>query len=370
MEKAYRDFGHDIDNTDCPLEAGLGFALALDKPGGFVGREAVLARKEANAAAGGMAQRLVQVRVLDPEPLLFHAEIVHRDGVLVGYVRAASYGWTLGGAVGLAMVSGGGEPVTPDWLRGRVVGGRRRRRAAPGRGVAAADVRPHHRAGPRVSPVPQEVRLSRDGRELDLLVRRLGRRRLLGITGAPGVGKSTFAAAVAARVVGGVLVPMDGFHLADVELARRGLLDRKGAPETFDAWGYAALLGRVRRRADQVVMAPSFDRDLEQPLAGAIPVPSAAALVVTEGNYLLLEEPEWRAVRASLEEVWYLTLPDDLRRQRLVARHVAFGKTPDEARAWVERVDEPNARLVEACADRADAVIDVSAVRWPLTPGR
>ena len=117
MEKGYRDFGHDIDNTDCPLEAGLGFALALDKPGGFVGRDAVLARKAANAAAGGMGQRIVQLRVLDPEPLLFHAEVLHRDGEAVGYVRAASYGWTLGGAVGLAMVSGGGEPVTPDWLK-------------------------------------------------------------------------------------------------------------------------------------------------------------------------------------------------------------------------------------------------------------
>lgn len=116
MEKGYRDFGHDIDNTDCPLEVGLGFALALDKPGGFVGREAVLERKDANAARGGMAQRLVQIRVLDPEPLLYHAEVVHRDGVAVGYVRAASYGWTLGSAVGLAFVSGGGAAVTADWL--------------------------------------------------------------------------------------------------------------------------------------------------------------------------------------------------------------------------------------------------------------
>ena len=115
MEKAYRDFGHDIDNTDCPLEVGLGFALDLDKP--FVGRDAVLARKAANAERGGMTQRLVQLRVLDPEPLLFHAEVVHRDGVAVGYVRAASYGWTLGGAVGLAFVSNGEEPVTPAWLR-------------------------------------------------------------------------------------------------------------------------------------------------------------------------------------------------------------------------------------------------------------
>jgi len=116
MEKAYRDYGHDIDNTDCPLEAGLGFALALDKPGGFVGRDAVAARKAANAAAGGMSRRMVQVRLLDPDPLLYHAEMVLRDGVEVGYLRAASYGWTLGAAVGLAMVSGGGEPVTADWL--------------------------------------------------------------------------------------------------------------------------------------------------------------------------------------------------------------------------------------------------------------
>jgi 4-methylaminobutanoate oxidase (formaldehyde-forming) len=117
MEKAYRDFGHDIDNTDCPLEAGLGFALALDKPGGFVGRDAVLARKAANAAAGGMGQRIVQLRVLDPEPLLYHAEVLRRDGEPVGYVRAGSYGWTLGGAVGLAMVTAGGQPVTPDWIK-------------------------------------------------------------------------------------------------------------------------------------------------------------------------------------------------------------------------------------------------------------
>jgi glycine cleavage system aminomethyltransferase T len=77
----------------------------------------VLTRKSANAAAGGMRQRIVQVRVVDPAPLLYHAEVLYRDGEAVGYVRSASYGWTLGGAVGLAMVSGGGEPVTPDWLK-------------------------------------------------------------------------------------------------------------------------------------------------------------------------------------------------------------------------------------------------------------
>jgi len=111
MEKGYRDYGHDIDNTDSVLEAGLGFAVALDKPGGFLGREAVLAKK----AHGPLTRRIVQVLVKDPEPLMFHAEIVYRSGKPVGYVRAASYGHTLGGAVGLAMVDAG-EPVTQAWL--------------------------------------------------------------------------------------------------------------------------------------------------------------------------------------------------------------------------------------------------------------
>jgi heterotetrameric sarcosine oxidase gamma subunit len=112
LEKAYRDYGHDIDNTDGPLEAGLGFALDLAKPGGFLGKDAVLARK----AAGPLTRRLIQLRVLDPEPLLHHAEVVWRDDRAVGYVRAGSYGHTLGGAVGLAMVDAGGAPVDAAYL--------------------------------------------------------------------------------------------------------------------------------------------------------------------------------------------------------------------------------------------------------------
>ncbi len=114
MEKGYRDFGHDIDNTDCPLEVGLGFAIDWDSD--FIGKEAVLARKARHTASGGMTQRLLQIRLEDPEPLLFHAEVVYRGGTPVGYVRAASYAWTLGGSVGLAFVSGGSAPVTPEWL--------------------------------------------------------------------------------------------------------------------------------------------------------------------------------------------------------------------------------------------------------------
>lgn len=111
MEKGYRDYGHDIDNTDSPLEVGLGFAMDLRKPGGFMGKEAVLALK-----AAGVRKQLVQVLVKDPEPLMYHAEVVRRNGEAMGYVRAASYGHTLGGAVGLAMIERASEPIDQRWL--------------------------------------------------------------------------------------------------------------------------------------------------------------------------------------------------------------------------------------------------------------
>ena len=182
-------------------------------------------------------------------------------------------------------------------------------------------------------------------------------RRIIGIAGPPGAGKTTYAERlVAASAVPAAYLPMDGFHLADAALRRLGLLDRKGAPETFDAWGYAALLRRVRT-ASETVWAPGFERDLEQPLAGALPLEPDAELIVTEGNYLLLDRPEWRAVRAELDEVWFLDVPDEIRRPRLVARHVAYGKTAAEAEAWVDRVDDANALLVEATRPAADRVV-------------
>jgi pantothenate kinase len=187
-------------------------------------------------------------------------------------------------------------------------------------------------------------------------------RRMIGIAGAPGAGKTTYAERLVAESlrdgVPAAYLPMDGFHLADVALTSLGLLDRKGAPETFDAWGYAALLQRLRDRPGYVVWAPGFGRELEQPLAGAIGVGPEVELVVTEGNYLLLDQPEWRAVRAQLDEVWFLACPDDVRRPRLLARHVEFGKSPEEADAWVARVDDANAVLVDASRERADRVLE------------
>lgn len=207
------------------------------------------------------------------------------------------------------------------------------------------------------------LHVSEDARELDEPLARLRADggRVLGLSGAPGAGKSTLAALLAART-GAVVVPMDGFHLADVELDRRGLRDRKGTPGTFDAEGYAALLRRVRAR-EEIVMAPSFERDLEQPLAGAVAVPGTADLVVTEGSYLLLEEPRWRAVREQLDAVWHVVTDDVLRRERLLERHVRHGKDPDAARAWIAAVDDPDARLVGAAADRADLLVDLTRLR-------
>jgi pantothenate kinase len=195
--------------------------------------------------------------------------------------------------------------------------------------------------------------------EIDSLVDRArglaerGQRAILGIAGAPGGGKSTLAdAIVAALGEQAVLVPMDGFHLAQAELVRQGIRDRMGAPHTFDERGYVALLERVRAAAE-TVYAPAFRREIEEPIAGAIAVPPDVPLVVTEGNYLLL----WDDVRPLLDEAWYVEMDEATRLEWLIARHVEFGKTPDEAEAWVMRSDQPNAEVVAATRGRADLVV-------------
>ncbi|MGP3755792.1 nucleoside/nucleotide kinase family protein [Streptomyces sp. IBSNAI001] len=185
-----------------------------------------------------------------------------------------------------------------------------------------------------------------------------GGRRILGIAGAPGAGKSTLAARITERLDGrAVLVPMDGFHLAGAELERLGRADRKGAPDTFDAAGYAALLRRLRRPGPDPVYAPAFDRALEEPVAGSVCVAPDVPLVVTEGNYLLLDEGPWAPVRGLLDEVWFLDADPGLRVSRLVERHVRFGKPRPYAERWVSGSDERNARLVELHRGRADLVV-------------
>lgn len=189
-----------------------------------------------------------------------------------------------------------------------------------------------------------------------------GRRTLLGITGAPGGGKSTLAQAVADELGGrAVLVGMDGFHLAQAELVRLGRRDRMGALDTFDGAGYVALLRRLRAASEDVVYAPEFRRSIEEPIAGAVAVRSDVPLVITEGNYLLVDQGPWAEVRSLLDEAWYVVQDEETRLRRLIARHVEFGKAPDFAREWVMRSDQRNAELVETTRARADAVVHISA---------
>ena len=184
-----------------------------------------------------------------------------------------------------------------------------------------------------------------------------GRRRILGLAGPPGSGKSTFASRLADALGGdAVVVPMDGFHLADAELERLGRHHRKGAPDTFDAAGYVALLRRLRDPAKGCVYAPEFRREIDEPIAGAIPVPAEVPLVITEGNYLLLGDGDWARVRSLLDEAWYLAPDDGTRLDWLVQRHVTYGKPPEAARAWSLGNDQRNAVLIAATRTRADLV--------------
>lgn len=189
--------------------------------------------------------------------------------------------------------------------------------------------------------------------------RRVGRagRLLVGIAGAPGAGKSTLALDLAERLDRAVVVPMDGFHLANTELRRLGRADRKGAPDTFDAAGYAALLRRLREAVDETVYAPTFDHVLNEPVAGAIPVPPDTEVIVTEGNYLLLDTPPWDRVRGLLDLAVYLSAEDGPRVDGLLARQQAKGLDAEAAREWVYRSDEANARVVAATAARADLLL-------------
>lgn len=212
--------------------------------------------------------------------------------------------------------------------------------------------------------MPELVRV--DAADLGPLVERArrlagpGQRRLLGITGAPAAGKSTVAEAVIAALPDqAVLVPMDGFHLAEAELHRLGRHERKGAIDTFDGAGFASLLCRVRNPGPDPVYAPRFDRRLEESIAGAIPVPPELSLVVTEGNYLLVDWGPWAGIRGLLDEVWFLELDDEVRLDRLTRRHVAFGRPPDVAAARARGTDQRNAELIATTRERADLIVQL-----------
>lgn len=198
---------------------------------------------------------------------------------------------------------------------------------------------------------------------MDAVRRRLapGTRVILGIAGAPGSGKSTFAEWIRQQFGPGqaVVVPMDGFHLGNAIIDGTPLRQRKGAIDTFDGGGYLALLRRLVRRDEAVVYAPEFRRTLDEPVAASIAVPAEIPLVITEGNYLLAEQEPWKEIRAQLDEVWFVDTPEELRLRRLVARHVSFGMGQAAAEAWASGPDEANARLIRTTRPAADRII-----RW------
>jgi pantothenate kinase len=209
------------------------------------------------------------------------------------------------------------------------------------------------------------VQLTRDGalaRAVTLATS--GRRAILGITGAPAAGKSTYAEQLTAELTSlghdVALVPMDGYHLAQAALEELGLAAVKGAPQTFDGYGFVALLDRLKRSPDETIWAPKFDRDLEDSIAASIPVAPEVSLVITEGNYLLLDELPWATARTVLDEVWYIDLSDDVRHERLESRHRRYGRSPEEAHERTYGTDEANAKLIAATKPAADVIIHLS----------
>jgi pantothenate kinase len=183
-----------------------------------------------------------------------------------------------------------------------------------------------------------------------------GRRILLGVTGPPGVGKSTLARQLVDHVgEQAQLVGMDGFHLAQSRLADLGRLDRKGAIDTFDGGGFVSLVRRLRDDSE-TVHAPEFRREIEEAIAGAVAVEPAVRLVVIEGNYLLATQQPWHQLRGLIDEIWYVERDDEERLANLIARHQAHGKSADEARRWAHGSDQRNAALVATTRSRADLV--------------
>lgn len=185
-------------------------------------------------------------------------------------------------------------------------------------------------------------------------------RTILGITGAPGAGKSTLASALADGCADrAVTVPMDGFHLSNEVLVHLGRRERKGAWDTFDVDGYVALLQRLHSDA-RTVYAPAFDRSIETAIAAAIPVPAEVPLVITEGNYLLHDSGGWERVRPQLDEVWFVEVPSAERVRRLVGRRTGDGHSAEAAQAWVNEVDQINAEIVLPTRARADLLVTLS----------
>ncbi|MFE9427696.1 nucleoside/nucleotide kinase family protein [Kitasatospora sp. NPDC006697] len=220
------------------------------------------------------------------------------------------------------------------------------------------------RTEPRTEVQPAELVAELLGR---LHEARAGGRLLLGLTGAPGAGKSTLARHLVEEVNRSAgpgtaaYAPMDGFHLSNTQLDRLGLRDRKGSPPSFDVRGYLALLARLAADRFHDIYVPDFDRSLDEPVAARHLVTPGTRLVVTEGNYLAADAPGWTEARALLHDLWYLEADDELRAERLVHRQLAGGRDLAAARAWVEHNDQPNAEYVKPSRERCTRTVRIAS---------
>jgi pantothenate kinase len=208
------------------------------------------------------------------------------------------------------------------------------------------------------------------------LVQRLAApRHILGIAGPPGSGKSTLAESVVqcingltGRTVAAVLAA-DGFHLTNAELDRRGLRPRKGAPQTFDVAGLIELLSRLRRTS-RTVLAPIYSRDLHEPVPHAVRIDPHVRLVILEGNYLLVDDGPWAAVRGQIDEAWYLDVPCEVCMRRVFDRHVRGGCSAEQAARKIEENDRLNYEAVAVGRARADRILALSDMTSDLLESR
>ena len=182
---------------------------------------------------------------------------------------------------------------------------------------------------------------------------------IIGIIGKPGAGKSTLSSHLMKNLPKETtaLVPMDGYHLSNLQLKKLGRADRKGAPDTFDVSGFVNLLKRIATDKENDIYFPIFHREIEESIAAEGVVTKETKFVITEGNYLLHYQDGWEEVAPVLTESWYVQVDDTLRLERLTNRHIKFGKEPKFAYDWAHGTDERNAQLVETTKPRSTVII-------------